>query len=198
MTRRIARIASRWIVLLAVVAVAVVAGALHEIDRAALDATQSVRSPALDLAASLVGILGQSEVTLGIALGLAVARFRRYPREALVPLFIVLTIAAEALLKTLVPQAPPPQDRSRAIELLPFLHAPFAYSFPSGHVARAAFLLRIAHPIPTWAVVVGVAIVAVTRIYLGEHWLSDAIGGAILGIGVAGLARRLCAPTAPR
>ncbi|HZP95097.1 MAG TPA: phosphatase PAP2 family protein [Candidatus Limnocylindria bacterium] len=182
-------VAWSWIVLLGLVTLAVVGGTCRGIDAGALEVAQSVHPPALDLAASLVGVLGQSEVTLGIALGLAVARFRAYPRDALVPLFIVVTIAVEAALKMLVPQAPPPQERSRAVELLPLFHAPFAYSFPSGHVARAAFLLRIAHGVPTWAVLLGVAIMAATRVYLGEHWLSDTIGGAILGIGVASIAR---------
>ena len=89
------------------------------------------------------------------ALGLAAARWRSSPRDALVPLFIGATILIEAVLKLVVPQAPPPHERSRTIEflLLPGVHVPFAHAFPSGHVARAAFLLRIVHGVPTWAVV---------------------------------------------
>jgi membrane-associated phospholipid phosphatase len=30
-----------------------------------------------------------------------------------------------------------------------------------------------------------------TRVYLAEHWLSDAVGGLALGIGVANVARRI-------
>ncbi len=132
-------------------------------------------------------------MTAGIALGLAVARFRRHPREALVPLCIVVVVLIESLLKLLVPQMPPPDERARTVALLPvpFLHVPFAHSFPSGHVARAAFLLRIANGIPGWAVALGIVLMAVTRVYLGEHWLSDTIGGAVLGLGVASVARRI-------
>lgn len=138
-----------------------------------------------------MGLLGTAEVTAGIALGIAVARFRRYPRDALIPLFIVATVIAEALLKLLVPQLPPPHERSRTVELLPFLHVPFVNSFPSGHVARVAFLLRIVRGVPVWAVAAGIVLMTATRLYLGEHWLSDAIGGALLGLGVANVARRL-------
>jgi hypothetical protein len=45
--------------------------------------------------------------------------------------------------------------------------------------------LRIAHGVPTWAVVPGIALMALTRLYLGEHWLSDVVGGLALGLGVA-------------
>jgi undecaprenyl-diphosphatase len=141
--------------------------------------------------ASVVGLFGQAEVTAGIALGLAIARWRAGRRDAVVPLLIAVTVVIEAALKVFVPHAPPPHERARMVELLPFLHVPFANSFPSGHVARAAFLLGIGHRVPSWAVALGVVLMAATRVYLGEHWLSDTIGGAILGLGVATVARRL-------
>ncbi len=168
-----------------------VGGTCRPVDDATLDALQSVHVGPLDVFASVVGLLGQAEVTAGIALGIAVARFRSYPREAIVPLFIVVIVVIESALKLIVPQLPPPHERSRTIELLPFLQVPLANSFPSGHVARAAFLLRISHPVPTWLVIAGIVLMAMTRIYLGEHWLSDTVGGALLGLGVANVARRL-------
>jgi len=180
-----------WTALLALVSFGVIGGACTEIDRAALDAAQAVHLPALDVFASLVGIFGRAEVTIGIALGLAAARWRTSPRRALIPLFIGLTVAVEALLKGFVPQAPPPGDRSRAIEFLPYVQIPFAHAFPSGHVARATFLLRIAQRVPAWAVVAGIVLMALTRLYLGEHWLSDVMGGVVLGLGVANIARQL-------
>lgn len=164
---------------------------MHDLDLAILDLVQSVHAGWLDVAASVVGIFGQTEVTVGIALGITVARWRRDRLGAVVPLFIVLTIVAEAALKVVFPQAPPPQERSRAVELIPFVRAPFAYSFPSGHVARAGFLLAIGRGIPVFVVAVGILLMALTRIYLGEHWFSDTVGGAVLGLAVAWLARRV-------
>ncbi len=176
---------------LVLVTATVVTGEWRAVDALALEAAQALASPGLDLAASLVGLFGQAEVTAGIALGLAVARARRHPREAIVPLLIVATVVIEALLKTVVAQPPLPPERFRTVELLPSLHVPFAFSFPSGHVARATFLLRVANGIPTWVVVLGVVLMVVTRVYLAEHWLSDTIGGLVLGLGVANLARRV-------
>jgi len=62
------------------------------------------------------------------------------------------------------------------------------YSYPSGHTARAIFLSIVAFALVKrkrirYAIGLGifVAIVAVGRIYLGHHWLSDIIGGGLLG-----------------
>ena len=164
-------------------------GAFRGVDEIALDAAQAIHPPGLDLASSVVGLFGQAEVTAGIALGLAVARLRRSSREALLPLFIAVTVIVESALKIYLPQLPPPHERSRVVEFLPFVHVPFAYSFPSGHVARAAFLLSIAR-IPRWVAVGGIILMALTRVYLAEHWLSDTVGGAVLGLAVASLVRR--------
>ncbi|MEV2246703.1 phosphatase PAP2 family protein [Streptomyces sp. NPDC049970] len=73
-------------------------------------------------------------------------------------------------------------------------------AFPSGHVMTAAVtcglllcLLRI-HTVqaPVWwaslaLAAVSVAGVALTRLYLGVHWLSDVVGGTLLGGAVCAL-----------
>ncbi|WP_096423087.1 phosphatase PAP2 family protein [Microcella alkaliphila] len=77
-------------------------------------------------------------------------------------------------------------------------------SFPSGHVANAATIAVVLALVfglersRWWVWVVGAAYIvamALARTYLGVHWVTDTIGGALLGAGVAVM---LWAPIADR
>jgi membrane-associated phospholipid phosphatase len=167
-----------------VLTVLVAVGALRGSDRAVLDLFQSVRAPWLDVLSSAVSVLGQAEVTAGIALGLVVARWRRGLDTATVPLLLAVVTAVEVALKLTVAQPPPPEELSRSVELVPFVHAPFPGAFPSGHVARIAFLVAIAQ-VPAWLAVAAIALMMATRVYLADHWPADVLGGLLLGLLVA-------------
>jgi undecaprenyl-diphosphatase len=58
------------------------------------------------------------------------------------------------------------------------------FSFPSNHAlnnfAAAVFLLRL-FPAYKWIFLIVAALVSISRIYLGVHYPSDVLGGAIIG-----------------
>ena len=63
-------------------------------------------------------------------------------------------------------------------------------SFPSGHVANAATIaVAVGVIVPRlWVWVLGAVytiLMAISRTYLGAHWFSDTVGGALVGAGVA-------------
>ncbi|HEV8319422.1 MAG TPA: phosphatase PAP2 family protein, partial [Vicinamibacterales bacterium] len=106
---------------------------------------------------------------------MAIARLRARRCDWWIPLLLAVVVAVEVLGKLLIAQDPPPHELSRSIQFLPFLEAPTHYAFPSGHVARMAFLVT-ALRWPSVAAMVLVLVMALTRVYLAEHWPSDVLG----------------------
>jgi undecaprenyl-diphosphatase len=60
-----------------------------------------------------------------------------------------------------------------------------SYSFPSNHAlnnfAAAVFLMRF-YPNYKWIFLVVATLISISRIYLGVHYPSDVLGGALIGI----------------
>jgi undecaprenyl-diphosphatase len=103
------------------------------------------------------------------------------------PSLFVLTAVADVvadLLGTLIRLAVP---RHRP-ELDPLVAIPHSHSFPSGHAATSfacATILAALEPrlrVPAYVLAVAIAL---SRVYVGVHYLTDVLAGALLGVATA-------------
>lgn len=98
---------------------------------------------------------------------------------AVVELF---SIFVEVIVKNMVGRLRPQFVLPGVIEPFDFYHS---FSFPSGHAVIAfagAFVLSKTLPKRKWLFYFLAVIISFSRIYLGKHFPSDVIGGAVIGL----------------
>jgi undecaprenyl-diphosphatase len=155
----------------------------------------------VDVPFSLFSLIGSAELT-GLIFLVIVFYARPAQRTPLILAFGTATVI-ELISKTIINQPTTPHYLLRYVSLLPILSAEVnpGFSFPSGHALRTTFIvivlgvmiapspLRRATKALGYALLLALeGVMLVSRVYLAEHWLTDVIGGALLGAAFALLA----------
>jgi undecaprenyl-diphosphatase len=141
--------------------------------------------PVLDKFFSLITSVNNWYIAYIILLLIAFIKGGRTGRITAIGVLILIAITDQVssnILKDLV-------HRVRPCMVLPDAITPIGctgtYSFPSNHAfnnfAAATFISRF-FPKMKWALFITAVLIAVSRIYLGLHYPTDVLGGAIFGI----------------
>ena len=197
LSRRLLITAGAFLAAYVAIALLVDAGAFGPLDLRMTHYLQGRGSTGQDIALGIFSYLGSIEVTLVIAVLLGVGLFRGLRLLAVLPVaFILLGSALEILGKQLIVSPAPGAAFQRFPELLPSLgHQIGRWSFPSGHLVRATLTYGLVlYLAERWelfgrdssrlspVLVLVIFFVGYGVVYLGWHWLSDAIGGLLLGL----------------
>lgn len=158
----------------------------------------------LDKYFSYLSLIGSAELTFGFCLIMAIlAAIRLKFLPILGWLMIVPASMGEIFGKLVLFHPAPPVFLHRSIlpSGLPSFYIHTDFSYPSGHMARTVFIATIfismaifqqkgnLRKIVITSSCLGlIFLMGLTRVYLGEHWLSDVLGGVLLGSGTGFLA----------
>lgn len=154
-----------------------------------------------DLPFSYFSLLGSVEITVGLCLIFsALSLLRRHWLAILGWLMIIPASAGEIFGKLVLFHPGPPVFLHRSVlpTNLPSFYIHTNFSYPSGHITRTVFVVTLVAIIVLFGksnsffklsfifcLLCFTFLMGLTRVYLGEHWFSDVLGGGLLGFATA-------------
>jgi undecaprenyl-diphosphatase len=152
-----------------------------------------LRHPALDPVMRFLTEPGPLKLPLfGLAAGIFLARGRR-GALALLACVLTITVSDQVNSRAVKPLFRRMRPSVELADTRPLFGVRRTYAFPSSHavnVFAAAPLVRELYP-RGGIVYLGVAsAVALSRVYVGDHWPSDVLAGAALGLWIGWLGRK--------
>jgi membrane-associated phospholipid phosphatase len=163
-------------------------GWLYGPDIFLIRAAQSRPSGLLDALSGFFSALGALELT-GVLLFMLVAGLYKCGRWRLAGRLLLAFLATgllEYLLKQFLPVPPVPPELGRTEDFAPLAAVDYSYPYPSGHALRSTILLGTVYLLSRngflrAAIALALLGLLASRVYLGVHWTSDVMGGALLG-----------------
>ncbi|MFA5868368.1 MAG: phosphatase PAP2 family protein [Candidatus Bathyarchaeia archaeon] len=171
-----------------VVGFSVRSGVLQTWDAGSFSAVNSwAPSPVMDSIMILLSLYGRELVWGGVVLGLFALGGEREKKTALTMAMVILILIPVGWSIKALDYRPRPYDAIADVRLL--IPREVDGSFPSGHtliVAGGAVVAWLSLG-RRWALILvsEAAMVAISRVYVGVHYPTDVLGGALLGAGAA-------------
>lgn len=149
--------------------------------------------PALDPVMRALTDPGALKIPLLVAIGIAFLTRRTRGLVGVLILAATIAVADQTSAKVLKPIFKRARPSVVLADSKPLFGVRHSYSFPSVHATNffaAAPILAAVFPPASVAAFAGAAAVCFSRVYVGDHWPSDVIAGAALGLFLGWLGRR--------